>query len=293
MLRHQKSHDGNQILETYLEREFRVPARFDAYVYATQSLNATITAASVEHFRRQTGTCMGYLAWQLNDCWPAVSWSGVDYGGRWKAQQYSLKRAFTPVMISSILDDNRVRLYVNNDTPGRARLQIDWSLLDRSNQIVTSGATEVEVPSQSVACVLDDDFADHVSGGENGFYLTYSASEDGIEQSAGLLLFCAPKHYCFDKPGLEISVADRGDHFELSLLTDTLIFALALELKDCDATFSDNYFHLVPGRNRTITLQKSALSRPLDAAEIAESLIWMSAFDLQVESAETASAAVQ
>ena len=43
---------------------------------------------------------MGAVYWQLNDCWPVISWSSVDYCGRLKALHYYAKRFFAPLMIS-------------------------------------------------------------------------------------------------------------------------------------------------------------------------------------------------
>ena len=43
--------------------------------------------------------CMGSLYWQINDAWPAVSWSSIDYYGAWKGLQYQAKKAFQPVVL--------------------------------------------------------------------------------------------------------------------------------------------------------------------------------------------------
>jgi beta-mannosidase len=41
---------------------------------------------------------MGTLYWQLNDAWPAISWSAIDYYGRWKPLQYKAKNLYENVV---------------------------------------------------------------------------------------------------------------------------------------------------------------------------------------------------
>jgi beta-mannosidase len=42
---------------------------------------------------------MGTLYWQFNDAWPAISWSSIDYFGRWKPLQYMAKRLYPDISI--------------------------------------------------------------------------------------------------------------------------------------------------------------------------------------------------
>lgn len=41
----------------------------------------------------------GTLYWQFNDAWPAISWSSIDYFGRWKPLQYMAKRSYPDVAV--------------------------------------------------------------------------------------------------------------------------------------------------------------------------------------------------
>ena len=41
----------------------------------------------------------GTLYWQFNDAWPAISWSSIDYYGRWKPLQFMAKRLYPNLAI--------------------------------------------------------------------------------------------------------------------------------------------------------------------------------------------------
>ncbi|MDE6936694.1 MAG: glycoside hydrolase family 2 protein, partial [Lachnospiraceae bacterium] len=100
MEKHQRNYGANGKIMNYLQQTYLYPTDFDTLIYASQLLQADAIRYGVEHFRRNRGRCMGAIVWQLNDCWPVISWSSVDYCGRWKALHYAEKRFFAPLMIS-------------------------------------------------------------------------------------------------------------------------------------------------------------------------------------------------
>jgi beta-mannosidase len=53
-------------------------------------------------WRRQWGDerhCGGALLWQLNDCWPTISWAIVDYFLRPKPAYYAMTRILAPIAV--------------------------------------------------------------------------------------------------------------------------------------------------------------------------------------------------
>jgi beta-mannosidase len=282
MLQHQKCHDGNQLIEEYLKADYQVPDDFEKYVYASQNIGGHIMAYSVEHCRRLAGLCMGVIAWQLNDCWPAVSWAGVDYYGRWKAQQYYLKRAFAPVLISAQDEGFRVGLYVNNDRPETVSGSVEWRLFDRAFSPVKKGAAPALVVSQGQVCAADLDFSGILNEqNKNEYVLFFAFLEDGIEKSSGNLLFVKPKEYGFQKPEFKIQAEDGGPELMLKISSPVFAKSAALSLQNADAIFSDNYFDLLPGVEKIITISKETLSIPLAVEDLRKNLGIMSAYDLQ------------
>ena len=61
---------------------------------------------------------MGTLYWQLNDCWPAPTWSSIDYYGNWKALHYAVRDDYRQVAILKKTDSNgNVQLFLKSDDP--------------------------------------------------------------------------------------------------------------------------------------------------------------------------------
>lgn len=105
---HQRGAGGNAKIIYYLTGRFRLPKEFASLVYISQVMQAEGVRIGVEQWRRKRERCSGALYWQLNDCWPAISWSSIDYYGHWKALHYAARRFFAPVLLSLEEDGNRV-----------------------------------------------------------------------------------------------------------------------------------------------------------------------------------------
>ena len=73
-----------------------------------------------------------------------------------------------------------------------------------------------------------------------GNYVSYELWQNGERQSAGSVLFCAPKHFHFADP--ELSLTREGDLLTVSAKA----YARSVEIvcDDGDVLFDDNYFDL-------------------------------------------------
>lgn len=75
---------------------------FAQWCWSTQIFQSMAMISQVVWYRHGAGqgeNNLGALVWQLNDIWQGVSWSSIEYSGRWKVLQYDLTRAFQPVII--------------------------------------------------------------------------------------------------------------------------------------------------------------------------------------------------
>ena len=264
MEKHQRNASANGKIAEYLSQMYKYPATLEGFVYASQLLQAQAMQYGVEHWRRNRGRCMGAVVWQLNDCWPVVSWSSIDYYGRWKALHYYEKRFFAPVLISCqeegiLSQDTNVnaepfalkksaRLNVSNETPRPFKGTALWSLRRPDASVIREGRFDVDVPPLTALWLEELDFS-----GEDtyGCYFAYALlDEGGREVGGGTVLFCPPKHFKFRDP--ELSARLEGDE----IVVTASAYARSVELR-CgpDVVLEDNFFDMNAGERRVKVLR--------------------------------------
>jgi beta-mannosidase len=265
-----------------MEREFKLPSDFGLYVYESQIIAGEIQKYAIEHMRRNRGRCMGVITWQLNDCWPVVSWAGLDYYGRWKAQQYYSKRLFAPILLSANENGTTADIYVTNDTFDRVSGEVEWALKDSKSNVIINGRCDITVePLMAKNCVqLDfDKLACDFNPNEN--YLEYTLRSEGKEIGFGTTIFVATKEFVFSDPKISYTLEETANTYKITLEAKAYTRFVALDLETDDCIFSDNFFDMSGKIPRIITVEKSDMSKKLSLAEFEHQLKVVSVYDLQ------------
>ena len=100
-------HGESNIHFTHLKKLFRYANEFgessniDEFIMKSQLYQALGNEFDMEFCRSNKFKNSGFLVWQYNDIWPAVSWSIVDWYGTPKPSYYFMKRASSPIHISA------------------------------------------------------------------------------------------------------------------------------------------------------------------------------------------------
>ncbi|KAK3381973.1 glycoside hydrolase family 2 protein [Podospora didyma] len=102
---HNKAVGYERRLLTYLGENFRLKQDLPSFTHLTQVMQADAMSWAYKSWRRHWGSagarrCGGVLVWQLNDCWPTISWSIVDYFMVKKPAYYAIKRAMAPLAVA-------------------------------------------------------------------------------------------------------------------------------------------------------------------------------------------------
>ena len=268
MEKHQRNAAANGRIVTYLSQNYLYPATLDKLVYASQLLQAQAMQYGVEHWRRNRGRCMGAVIWQLNDCWPVASWAGIDYFGRWKALQYYARRFFAPVLVScheeglvnqedisvntEHIDPRKTaRLNVSNETMEAFAGRIDWSLRRPDASVIEEGRFDVAVPALDALWLPEQDFTKY--GPYDCYYAYRLTDRAGRTVGEGSVLFCAPKHFRFQDPGLTVRLEGN------EAVVTASAYARSVEIQ-CgpDILLEDNYFDMNGGERRVKILRGEA-----------------------------------
>ena len=271
---HQKGGKGNNKILGYLADYYRYPYRFEHLTYVSQLLQGESVRSAVENMRRSRPRCMGTIYWQLNDCWPAISWSSIDYFGRWKALHYYAKRFFSPVLVSALYKNGVCELHVSNETLAEATGTVEWSLRT-DDEILLSGRETTAVAAQTSTVVKRLSVEQYlVNSGGRVVYLAYSLGD-----CTAVELFCPPKSFGFRKPSIRLTAAETEQAFHLTIQSDVLAKNVELYSDEIDFILSDNFFDLPPGTKREIVLSKEDLSKPVTLAELQNTIQYRSLRD--------------
>lgn len=278
---HQKCGGGNEKIFAYLSQYFRYPKDFGSLLYVSQLIQAEGLRCGVEHLRRNRGRCMGAVYWQLNDCWPAPSWASLDYFGRWKALHCAARRFFAPVMISACEEGVSAGLFLSNETREAVSGEAEWRLETADGGVLRSGRTAVQAPALSSVSLETLDFSAELDSPERreSAFLAFRFVSGGRELSRGAVMFVPAKHFRLSSPKLAAQTADAGESFRITLKAASFAPFTELSVAGADPVFSDNFFPLLPGEAREISVLKDELPQGMTAEQLSAALRLRSLYD--------------
>ena len=240
---HQKHARGFQLIDEYMKRDYTIPTNDEDYVYVSQLLQAKGIVMGIEAQRRAKPYNMGTLYWQLNDCWPAISWSSTDYFGNWKALQYKAKKAFENVLISYQEDTSTISTHIVNDTFDKIKGRLRMKMMDFKGNIIWSNSELITVKpniSQKVYTIPDVDI--------DRKNVVYISEFNGNTSS---YYFSKPKDLNLPKGEIEKVISETKNGFSITLKSTVLQKDVFLFTKQ-KGHFSDNFFDLMPNETKVI-----------------------------------------
>lgn len=256
MMAHQRSGIGNLRIRQYMESDYIIPDDFEKFLYVGQLLQAEAIRKAIESHRADRPYCMGTLYWQLNDCWPVASWSGMDYYGRWKALHYAAKESFKPVILVVDESDGKMHVRVVSDLPETKKAVLGMRLIRFDGHELSTDTLSVRIPAHSSEILYESD----VQGIDPASVLLVHTLFDGDSiYDEDLQYFDKPKDLRLPEPGITFTVNEEGNDYLVILESKALAKNVFLTAEGFEGQFSDNFFDVLPGEVVRITFPKSGL----------------------------------
>lgn len=209
---------------------------------------------TMENVRRHKWYSSAILYWMYNDCWPASGWSIVDYYAVPKAAYYGFARTAKPVIASIAKEEGQYRVYLCNDSLEDRAGEITLCLTDTRGQIKWRRHARAKAKANSSQPVFfaDAQELDPLFGTDCLLLCDVSESLGGdralwIPDSIGSL----------KRPAPQVRVLSRTAD-SLTLQADSFVLAACM---DGEYVFSDNFFPMLPGEQRTVSLRPTLTHR--------------------------------
>lgn len=291
--------EDQRTITMYLIDNQRHGYSLNEYVYATQLNQAEATDYSLRPFRRlwkgpDREECAGSLIWQLNDCFPAVSWSLADSFLRPKLAYYVAKRDYAEIIVgvarrteehkknefTSVYVEKRTYadVWASNCGTEEAKLTLTVSFYSlRDGTVLSSTNEEISLPANRSAELKPVEFQKSWSVAQESVVVaTKLSSADGHVVSR-YVNFPQPLRH-LDLSSAKVTLSKKDADVETGTLKVAVSVEggvakgveLAVETEDpavADAfAFSDNCLDLVPGEEQVVTL--TALGKKESVADI-------------------------
>jgi beta-mannosidase len=262
---HEKHPIGFKIINKYMKDHYKKPKDFKNYIFVSQLLQADGISIGIEAHRRAMPDCMGTLYWQFNDCWPAVSWSGIDWFGRWKPLQYKVKKLYSNIIISPFIENNNLKIYIISDKLTEQLAVLNLELRDFKGKLLWKFDKRVKIFPRKSKIYYENQTDNIIKNQDKRFIVLRGKIYDnnGIIISERYFYFVKPKELLLEKPVIDISINKTAVGYKIGLKTDKFAKSIYLSFIDCSGFFTDNYFDLLPGEIKTIEfITESIIDNP-------------------------------
>ncbi|MHA6484677.1 beta-mannosidase [Paenibacillus sp. strain BS8-2] len=233
-----------------------LPRDLDQYIDFSMLCQAEGLKFGVEHFRRRKPENSGALIWQLNDIWPGISWSLIDYYLFPKASYYYARRFYHPILLSFKEEGGAISVWVTNDSMERYEDTLTVSVrncfgngtFERAYSVVVEPNSSMRVTEFSPAEV---EWRLGVIDRRSHFMAVRSERADVHDNH---FFFAEHKDLRFSPCRLKTEHEVRADSIEITLTTDCFARFVKLECPVDHTMFSDNYFNILPGESKKIVV---------------------------------------
>lgn len=246
---HQKHPRGTRLVDDHIKKYFPYSTEMRRYVYLSQLSQAYGMQIAIESQRRSFPRSNGSLYWQINDPWPVVSWSSIDYNGNKKALHYQLKNLFAPIHVGMKHHNSYNTYYVNNETDTIIEGTLSITTSDMDGNELNTRLVPIKVEPNNIWRKTDND---NVNTSTNDRYTRLKLIVEDRVVAEKFYYYDLPKNLKLKPLNLTINKLVGQGEIILEISADVLAKNIFLYAENLAGSFSDNYFDLEAGKTTIV-----------------------------------------
>lgn len=224
-------------------------------VYCSQLSQAYGVGLAIEAQRAAKPCSMGTLYWQLNDAWPVISWSSIDYNGNKKALHWKLKDLYAPILIGVLpTTDGNFKIYANNDTYHVINAELHLDIYDFDGKLLKSLNVDVSIAENGcVKLPLDlNSFVEEFD--KNEIYVKMQLIENESILAERIQYLAYPKDLKLKKVDLNPEIKVENGVGTITIAANTLVKDVYVDFSENAQCLglSDNFFDIEPNVVKTV-----------------------------------------
>ncbi|KAH6670314.1 beta-mannosidase [Plectosphaerella plurivora] len=281
-----KAIDHERRLVTYVAENLRIRYDVPSYTHLTQVVQSEAMHFAYKTWRRMWGApgdrrCGGVLVWQLNDCWPTMSWAVVDYYGVPKPGFYAIARALRPLDVgisrscpdwtsghadptAAMTTQYEVWIASSRTEPVAARVEVRFISINTGKEVRDAIVKDITANPNATTEILKDTLA--TAGNEDGtawelydpFVVHAILSVNGEVVAADTAWPHPLKYLDFTARNIRVEVSPDGGEIRVSAEKPVKSFVFE---EETGIKLSDNGFDVVPGETVTVKFQSEGPAR--------------------------------
>lgn len=268
----QKSYKGNRLIFKHLEEEFypdplnppkgnnslqKSPPSggfrgLKNLCYLSQISQAYGISYAIQNHRIRQPHSMGTLYWQLNDCWPAISWSSLNYDGTWKALHYAVRENYNPQAIFIDTIGQNLEIILMNEKAGNEKYNLEIKLMDLEGKIYYKNEKTILLQNKNI--VKDPVLEKIIQEKDKTNLLLFVQLKNENLELKKLHYFVSPKNLKLQKTQINYKIEQIEKEILIHIKTNKFAKNVCLRA-NLGGFFSDNYFDLLPNESRTISFE--------------------------------------
>jgi len=279
---HEKQEEGLERLIRYMAGSVGLPKDFDSFVYLSQFVQKEAIKLAVEHYRKNKFKTAGALYWQLNDCWPVISWSSIDYLKRRKALYYESKRIFAKFLPVVEYENGKLQVYVVSDELVPKQGQLNIAIWNFDGQKLYEKNLAIEIPENGVVEAFSEEVENlnilkgrftYIPKQFEATVVGKKVDESLLESIVFVSLFVDgveyENYFVFEKP---VNLELKPCQFEYEIKDDYIIIkpktpTICL-IVEADKDIEENFIFARPDKEYKIRLNGAQVGRVYDLIEM-------------------------